>query len=405
MGVTKKRAASKQNAKKPITSVSKMQVDRVDSKTVKIGIFMTYPRLEVKKEELISLRCKHRPWNKQADPAFVVERKYRRDKKIKGRHPLGKHAIPTDYAVGLYLQEKYADKNVVVDMIMPHEVSPERLKSNDLNFMMIYDPLEAFHTDKTKDKRVYKMLKKCLAECDNVFPPREYQDLIYSKIKYYNFLKKENIAIAPTLTMTSEEYAELGAEAGRKKIVEHALAEGWERFICKPVLGMEGIDATFFRPGEKVRLNKYLERCMKKYPGIVIQKEIEGFGDSKKCPELRMYYVGGKYQYSVSANENYVIRPKQEGGTFDTPLDALKKRSKKVFKKLPEITMPNGKKLPKLLTRIDMGYIVEGKYSPFVNEVEFVPSLYSEDCAHHPDRLIDVELAHQMVRITKKYKA
>merc|ERR1712096_174834 len=335
----------------------------------------------------------------------IVERKYRRDKKVKAgaRHPLGKHAIPTDYAVGLFMKHAYANKDVKVDMILPHEVNPERLKKNDINFMMIYDTLEAFHTDKTKDKKIYKMVKKCLETCDNVYPPHSYAKLIYSKIEYYNFLMANNVSIAQTLTMTSAEYKKLGAEKGRQKIIDHAKAEDWESFICKPVLGMEGIDAEFFTPGQRVKLNKYLERCMNKYPGIVIQKEIEGFGDSKKCPELRMYYVGDKYQYSVSANEHYVVRPKAEGGTFDTPLDPLKDRTRKILKKLPQIAMPNGKKLPKLLTRIDMGYIVDGKYSPFVNEVEFAPSVYAEDCAHHPDRLIDAELGHQMVRITKLY--
>merc|ERR1712096_93210 len=175
-------------------------------------------------------------------------------------------------------------------------------------------------------------------------------------------------------------------------------------FICKPVYGMEGIDAKFFSPSQKKSLANYFERCMKKYPGIVVQKEIEDFGSSRKCPELRMYYVGNEYQYSVCDNEFAgVIRPRQEGGTFDTPLDSLKSTTKKILRKLPPMIMPNGKRLPRLLTRLDMGYIIDGKYSPFVNEIEFVPSLYSEDCAHHPDRLIDVALGHQMVKIAKMY--
>merc|ERR1712096_424276 len=93
----------------------------------------------------------------------------------------------------------------------------------------------------------------------------------------------------------------------------------------------------------------------------------------------------------------------QEGGSLDTPLDSLKRQTRKILRKLPPIVMPNGKRLPRLLTRLDMGYIIDGKYSPFVNEVEYVPSLYSEDCAHHPDRLIDAALGHQMVRIAKLY--
>merc|ERR1711964_223384 len=257
--------------------------------------------------------------------------------------------------------------------------------------------------DRSKDKKIYNTLKECLETADNIFPPHEYQQLIYSKIKYYNYLKSQNISIAPTITMTTEEYKAMGSVAALRKIVDTATTEGWGRFICKPVYGQEAKDAYFFRPTQKKALAKYLDRCMKKYPGIVIQKEIPDFGNAKKSPELRMYYVGNTYQYSVSANENCVVRPKDEGGSFETPLGSLKNRSKKILRKLPTITMRNGKKLPRLLTRIDMGYIVDGKYNPFVNELEFVPSLYSEDCAHHKDRLIDAELGHQMVRITRKY--
>merc|ERR1711964_332113 len=275
---------------------------------------------------------------------------------------------------------------------------------------MIYDILEAFHTDKSKDKKIYKVVENCLKTCDNIFPPYEYQTLINSKIEYYNYLMEHNIAIAPTMTLTQEQYAQLGSEGTIKKILETVEREHWDSFICKPVYGIEGIDTKFFYsdeiekyPAEKKAIVSYFERCMKKYPGIVIQKEIKNFGNSKECPELRMYYVGNEYQYSVSANDHSVLRPRQEGGSFDTPLDSLKTRTRKILRKLPPIIMPNGKQLPRLLTRLDMGYIVDGNYSPFVNEVEYVPSLYSEDCAHHPDRLIDAALGHQMVKIAKLY--
>jgi len=389
---------------KILRKVDEVMAEHGDSeKKLRIGILLTYPRLEVKKEELITARDKNRPWNRLADPKFVVERKFRREKPIKSRHPLGKYAIPGDVAVGCYIEHAYADKNVAVDFILPHEISKERLAANDLNFFLIYDLIEAFHTDKSKDKKCYKALKQCLEESDNIFPPYKYQELIFSKIKYYNYLMEHNVSIAPTLTMTTEQYADMGKEAAVKLILETCMNEDWGRLICKPVYGQEGIDAKFFEITHGKSLGNYLERCMKKYPGIVIQKVIEGFGDSKKSPELRMYYVGNQYQYSVCANDNCVVRPKEEGGGFETPLNSLKNKTRKILRKLPKMEMPNGKKLPRLLTRLDMGYIVDGKYSPFVNEVEFVPSLYAEDCAHHPERLIDKNLGDQMVKISKLY--
>merc|ERR1711964_816978 len=86
--------------------------------------------------------------------------------------------IPTDVAIGCFIKHAYADKNVDVDMILPHEINKERIESNDINFLVIYDLLESFHTDKTKDKRIYKELKNCLETCDNIFPPYKYQTLL-----------------------------------------------------------------------------------------------------------------------------------------------------------------------------------------------------------------------------------
>merc|ERR1719265_1274770 len=145
--------------------------------------------------------------------------------------------------------------------------SLERLKRNDLNFLLIYDLLEAFHTDKSPKKAIYNALKRCLQKAENIFPPRAYQELIYSKIKYYNYMRDHCISIAPTLTMTNEEYKKLGHDEAVASVLGHIRRENWGRFIAKPVYGQESIDATFFQPTQQTRLKKYLSRCMQKYPG------------------------------------------------------------------------------------------------------------------------------------------
>jgi hypothetical protein len=96
--------------------------------------------------------------------------------------------------------------------------------------------------------------------------------------------------------------------------------------------------------------------------------------------------------------------PKAEGGTLDAPLGKLKALTQKILKKLPPIVMPNGARLPRLITRFDMGYKVDGKYQPFVNEVEFVPSLYAEYKPLKGEIQAYVEgCARQMVNITRLY--
>jgi len=378
---------------------------------VRIGILLTYPKHEMKKCELIPYKkgSTVRPWTENAPAEFIAEREYLRQEKLKERskHPLGRQGIPTDVCTGLYIQHAYKNKDVEVDFILPHEISVPRLQSNDLNFLLIYDLLEAFHTDDTPGKKLYHGLVKCLKDAGNIYPPLDYQELIYSKIKYYNYLKEHDVSIAPTLTMTQEEYKKLGHEKAVAKVFDQAQSESWGRFIAKPVYGQESIDLKFFEPKEKKVLGSYLKRAMKKYPGIVLQKAIKDFAQSEKSPELRMYYVGEEYKYTVSYMEKRgaLRTPTSEGGKLKAPMKLLKDTTKAVVRKLPALVMPNKIRLPRLLTRVDMGYLVDGKVSPFVNEVEFVPSLYAEDIlvSKLKDPFMDKELGIQMVRIARLY--
>lgn len=176
--------------------------------------------------------------------------------------------------------------------------------------------------------------------------------------------------------------------------------------ICKPVLGMGGADVELFRATDKGRrqLSNHFRKCMKKYPGLVVQKAVKGFGMSKDCPELRMYFLADKYKYSVSANANCVLsHPKAEGGTLSAPLGKLKIVAQNIIKKLPPIVMPNGVRMPRLITRLDMGWRVDGRYQPFLNEIEVSPSLYN----YKPlkEGMIDYisGCGRQIVKIARRY--
>jgi hypothetical protein len=360
---------------------------------------LTHPKQEKKKGEL--MKCEHIEWTKSVSKEFVYPRNKRNRK-------LGKHGIPTDVATGACITNLLQEEDVEVDFILPEKVSKERLRSNDLNFLLVYDVLEAFHTDKSANRKVYKNLKSCLLGAKNVFPPREYQEFVYSKINYYKYLKEKKVNILPTFSMTTEEYNKLGHDAAMKEVLHFWNHENLGKVIAKPVYGQEGKDFEIFTPKEKVQLSNYFKSRMKKYPGIVVQKMVQGFGCTAQSPELRMYYLGDKYRYSVCASANtqrtWMTHPVAEGGTLKAPFSKLKAVSQKILKKLPPIVMPNGVRLPRLISRIDLGYLVDGQYQPFVNEVEFVPSLYAE---YKPMReQIEgyvVQCAKQMVKITKQY--
>lgn len=371
---------------------------------VRIGILLTYPKLEQNKDELVSQFLEKDasglPWQNVVDVDSRHLLFKRRDSRYQANDKLG---VPTDAAVGYYIRHSCLKQGVEVDFILPHEISMERLRSNDLNFLLIYDVLEAFHTDKTDGKKIYNTLLRCLKKADNIYPPLEYQELIYSKIKYYNYLKEHKVDILPTVTMTKEEYKELGEEKAAKKVLEHAQGEQWGRFIAKPVYGQESKDLKFFEPMEMGSFKRYLSKCMNKYPGIVAQKAVKFFGKSPKSPELRMYHIGDEYKYSVCFCDKQIMRPDTEGGTLPAPMEKLKATTRKIIRKLPAIVMPNGCRLPRLLTRLDMGYMVDGEFQPFVNEVEFVPSLYSEDTPKPVINNFIKGLGQQIVKITQQY--
>jgi len=188
-----------------------------------------------------------------------------------------------------------------------------------------------------------------------------------------------------------------------KKVLEYCGQEGLSSIIGKPEHGQESRDIKFFPKLDSDLVSKYFKKCTKKYPGFVLQKMVKGFVDSYTSPELRMYYMGNKYHYSVCAGSRQVRTPKAEGGNLKTPLKKLKVVAQKILKKLPPMVMPNGVRLPRLITRLDMGYIVDGKYKPFVNEVEYVPSLYSEDVSRENIHGYIANCASQMVKITRQY--
>ena len=74
--------------------------------------------------------------------------------------------------------------------------------------------------------------------------------------------------------------------------------------MSKYIIGLETFNAT--DKGRR-KLSQYFRKVMKKYPGLVVQKAVKGFGDTKECPEMRMYFVGDKYKYSVSSNERWSV--------------------------------------------------------------------------------------------------
>jgi len=375
---------------------------------LKIGIVLNYKNAEKKKDELLNV--KSFPWlnlaNESCYKKFTILRKN------------VKH-VPADVAIGIYLEslnEPDSEVEIIVDYITPDDISTARFKKNDIVFIIIYDLLESFHlSDKTK----FYNFKHTLMNSSNVYPPYDYQKFINNKCKYYSYLSKKGIPVAPTHCITKQKWYARDADRYVNKIISKIKSNHWESIIAKPVYGQESKDFAKFMAtpncnnnksdnkckltldNEKKHLKRYLSKNIPKYKSIVLQEYIPGF--DKDNPEIRTYFLNGNYVYSIVTTSNLVERPRQEGGKYPISQKQWKylmSFSKKVMNKLPKLDLPGELKHP-ILTRIDIGSGLEGApFTYFVNEVEFVPSLYIED----QDYPVVETIADSLLKVAMEYR-
>jgi hypothetical protein len=355
---------------------------------MKIGILLTRAKSEKKKDELVNINSNKRPWLREiyySNPEF-----YKQFSVISSK---GKLSVPGDVSIGMYISWNW--KNTEIDYILPQDISVNRLHSNDINFMIIYDLIESFHVDSPK---IYRKLENTLKQCKNIYPPYDYQKFINNKCNYITHLERKKDAIIPTKCIMTDYFKKHGLSKCMDMLENHISKYKWDKFIGKPVFGQESIDFKKFDKFTESKVSKYMKAGFKKYPGLIFQKYIDGF--DKSNPEVRFYFFGNKFKYSVITTDTTVKIPKEELGTEKIPTrNALIKKAKITLSNLPPIIM-KGKKMPRLLTRIDVA--CQKKYAKpwLVNEVEFVPSLYIQDINYIPEIL----MGDQMIKITKAFK-
>lgn len=350
---------------------------------MKIGILITRANAEKKKDELVLISSRKRPWLSE-----IYDPSKHKSLSIKSN---GKLYVPGDVSIGFYILWNW--KNVEVDFIHPHEISPKRLSSNDMNFMIIYDLIESFHVDSNE---IYTKFKNTLKHCKNIYPPYEYQKFINNKCNYITHLSSKKKSVIPTQCITREFFKQNGLEKTIQYLKGVVDKKKWTQFIGKPILGQESIDFAKFETTGDRSLGVYIKRCMSKYPGLIFQKYIEGF--DKSNPEIRLYYIGNEYKYSVVTTDKTVKIPKSEKGTAEIKQHKeLISFGNSVLASLPKINI-EGKHLPRLLTRIDIACQKDYEKPWYVNEIEFVPSLYIQDVNFIPD----IDMGDNMIKICKK---
>merc|ERR1719208_582908 len=82
-----------------------------ERRCIRIGILLTKPSQEQKKEELIPVADKRRPWLKfVTESAFIKKRLFRKGEKLKPNKRL--ESVPADVSIGAYIDWAYGQYNV-----------------------------------------------------------------------------------------------------------------------------------------------------------------------------------------------------------------------------------------------------------------------------------------------------
>lgn len=278
--------------------------------------------------------------------------------------------LNTDVAICMVIKQSFP--NVVVDIILPKDISLERLKKNDVNFILGYDCINQIlgepYVRKFSGKNGYKKLYSIYSnKSSKIFPPIEFLEFIWSKDKYLETMNKKKIPITPTITVEKINYQKLLGAIQRK---------GWEEFIIKPVGGTiaVGVEMFFLKQCLKdpTPLKDYFNEHKDYYPKFLIQEKIKGF---KKYGEIKMYWINGEYSYSVNTpgaskpGEDFKVKLVKDKKVLNECISI----GKKVVDSIPKIKV-GGKDVKPVLVRTDFTCCKENKkYSPqnfFLNEIE-----------------------------------
>lgn len=365
----------------------------------KVGFIITSEVCEeINREESVYIDDKKRPWLKKTPKKLIAE-------DVNIDEGTDKRATSGDVSTAMYVADKY--KNVKVDIISPHEITRARLKQNDVNFIILYDLLESFHT--ALPGTTHK-ISKILNQCDNVYPSNKMMRCINYKQNYYKYMQKHGVPIATFKVLHRKDWVKLTDHEKIDKIKKLLRGmKGWsESFVTKPVFGQESMMVKVFNKAySKEYIASYVDSTMKLYPGVIFQEYMRNMA-TKECCEFRCYFVGDKFAYCVITNDEGEYIHKAEGGRkeFAGYAQAVK-LAHKAIKKVPQSKM-KGITLPRLMTRIDVGTAVkrntkikEGNRVLFVSEVELVPSLFIEITKKQPDVLLGDQIMKILATLDK----
>ena len=279
--------------------------------------------------------------------------------------------VHTDIALAYLMKTKFV--GVTVDIIQPKDITNQRLKKNDINFVIGYDVINAINDDPSVkkfsgQKGLEKLDKIYQTRSNNVFPSYPFMSFLWDKKKYLQHLEKNKIPISPTIFIKKN--------ISPLSLLQKIKQKKWKDFIIKPIGGTIAYGLGIFNTKECSEniflLDEYFEEENKYYDEYLVQEKIDGFS---KYGEIKTFWIDGKLSYAVntpgatSPNQTYVVKEEIQQDV----LNYCEKIGEKIFKILPKIPFNKKKTLP-VLIRIDFACCKKNKNQKatnyFVNEIE-----------------------------------
>jgi len=243
------------------------------------------------------------------------------------------------------------------------------LATNDINFLVGINLLNAWEKSKAEYNRWYKIMENPKI---NIYPSLQEQFFLYNKGDYLQYFEKKGIPIAPTFIVRDNR--------NPTSIIKQVISKGWTSFVLKPYYAYANaaIKRIDMDSNPKKELQSYL-RDNKHYPAFVCQQVMDGFA---KFWEVKSFWLNGTFKYYIamkasdqvfSESKIYASNESDYGDVSPKILRLVKKMGKKVMNAYPK-TKVNGKLSKPILLRIDFGCCLGNTMdgcSYFLNEVEY----------------------------------
>ena len=294
----------------------------------------------------------------------------------------GTKIINTDVAIAYTIKERYP--LLKMDIIEPKNLSLQRLKKNDINFILGYDYISSLNESPYIKKFAgvegsNKIAEMYASPSSKIFPSFNFLSFIWDKKRYLQHLQKHNIPISETIFFKGNQ--------NHMKLLQKIQRYKWSYFIIKPNGGTEKGGVKIFSVKELLKqpskLADYFSEMGEIWNEFLVQERIDGF---LKYGEIKSYWMDGKFSYAVNIQDKNTDEPDENGDIFiyddlivhteiidKKVLDEIKKVGGKVIECIPKISFNRKRVLPAMV-RIDFACCLHNRPKKasnyYVNEIE-----------------------------------